>query len=141
MSWTKKSVDGIIPNAVNKKMPNRKRRVNEDASLFVRKFLNSLQKIPSHYCRSTTSKQYLEPSFQSLSQLYRVYNQKCEAEEQHLTVSRQGLSDEFNRMNLGLFRPKKDECDLCTGYKVGSISEEKYTEHLLNKEEARDEKK
>ena len=43
-------------------------------------------------------------------------------------------------MNLGLFRPKKDECDLCTGYKVGSISEEKYTEHLQNKEEARDEK-
>ena len=44
-------------------------------------------------------------------------------------------------MNLGLFKPKKDECDLCIGHNVGNVSDEAYAEHLLNKEEARAEKK
>lgn len=43
-------------------------------------------------------------------------------------------------MNLGLFQPKKDECDICVGYKTKNISFEVYNNHIANKELARQEK-
>jgi len=118
-------------------MPNRKRVINEDARKSVVNFLSKLPKLPSHYCRASSEKEYLEPQFQSISELHRVY---IEHDDKNLTACRQVFAEEFCRLNLGLFKPKKDECDTCTGYKVGNVSEEDYTNHVLNKEEARTEK-
>lgn len=28
----------------------------------------------------------------------------------------------FNRMNLSIYRPKKDQCDICVGYETKDIS-------------------
>ncbi|KAG8251191.1 hypothetical protein J6590_084877 [Homalodisca vitripennis] len=39
----------------------------------VRQFLDSLPKMESHYCRASTSLQYLEPMWESKAQLYREY--------------------------------------------------------------------
>lgn len=33
-------------------------------------------------------------------------------------------------MNLGLYKPKKDQCDLCYAYKNKNIEEEVYQAHL-----------
>lgn len=38
-----------------------------------KKYLIALPKLPSHYCRQSSSKLYLEPIIQSKSQLYRLY--------------------------------------------------------------------
>jgi len=40
-------------------------------------------------------------------------------------------------MNIGLYMPKKDQCDKCSAYKVGNLSQENYDEHIVRKEEAR----
>jgi len=40
-------------------------------------------------------------------------------------------------MNLGLFMPKKDQCDKCSAYNVGNLSKEDYDDHIVRKEEAR----
>jgi hypothetical protein len=40
-------------------------------------------------------------------------------------------------MNLSLFKPKKDECNLCVGHSHGSVSDENYNIHITRKNEAR----
>jgi len=49
----------------------------------------------------------VEPHFHSLADVYKLFK------EQHAEnmASRQVFSDEFRRMNLALFMPKKDQCD------------------------------
>ena len=43
--------------------------------------------------------------------------------------------------NMALFKPKKDQCNICTGYNVGNVEEIDYQEHVQKKQEARSEKK
>lgn len=50
------------------------------------------------------------------------------------------LIQEFNSLNLGLFKPKKDQCDICCGYQTQNVSEEDYNFHIQRKTEARKEK-
>nr|CAI5837897.1 unnamed protein product [Callosobruchus analis] len=42
-------------------------------------------------------------------------------------------------MNIGLFQPKNDQCDLCCMYEVNNISKEKWLEPQQTKEDARNE--
>jgi hypothetical protein len=39
----------------------------------IEQFLDTLPKLPSHYCRKSSNKQYLEPIFRSKCELYRLY--------------------------------------------------------------------
>ena len=43
------------------------------------------------------------------------------------------LADE----KISIYKPKKDQCDTCLGYKHGSVSKEIYDEHQMKKEEGR----
>lgn len=43
-------------------------------------------------------------------------------------------------MNLSVYHPKKDMCDVCVGHGVGNISDEQYNMHISLKEDARKEK-
>jgi len=128
--WVMDSTDGMH----SRKVPMTSRH-SETAEWreSVRKFLGDLPKLPSHYCRATTSKEYLEPHFQSVAEVYRVYK---EEQVGHDVPSRQVFAEEFRNMNLGLFMPKKDQCDKCSAYKVGNLPQQDYDEHILRKEEA-----
>ncbi|KAJ4432117.1 hypothetical protein ANN_20732 [Periplaneta americana] len=42
--------------------------------------------------------------------------------------------------NIALFKPNKDECDLCLSYKLHNVSDDDYNAHQLKKERARQEK-
>ncbi|CAM4665805.1 unnamed protein product [Leuciscus chuanchicus] len=106
---------------------------------FIHSFLQDLPKVPSHYCRSTTSKQYLEPVFQSMADLYAEYC-RAAAEKNATPLSRQVFTDEFKRLNLGLYHPKKDQCNICCAFKTGNLPDDEWQHHLLRKEEARAEK-
>lgn len=108
---------------------------SENAALFI----DRLPKVESHYCRKSTSKVYLEPLFQSLQQLYRVYVEECKSEEKDF-VSRFTFSNIISDKNVALFKPKKDQCDTCVQHKVGQLSDEDWGNHIRNKEKARTEK-
>lgn len=87
---------------------------------FLKTFLLDLPKVPSHYCRSSSSKMYLEPFFKSISHLHTQYKQSC-ADHSIQPLSRQVLTNTFNDLNLSLFHPKKDQCDTCCAFKAGNI--------------------
>jgi len=44
---------------------------------YIREHIRSFPKVPSHYCRSTTTAEYLEPNL-SVNEMYRLYKEKCE---------------------------------------------------------------
>ncbi|KAK6177541.1 hypothetical protein SNE40_015624 [Patella caerulea] len=106
---------------------------------YARQFLTQLPKMPSHYCRATTTKQYLEPLFTSFSELHRVYLQDCEVQGK-LAVSRKVLIKLFDEMNLSLFHPKKDQCDICVGHGTGNVTDGDFAVHVDRKTKARNEK-
>lgn len=92
--------------------------------------------MPSHYCRSQSSKLYLESIFKSQKEVYDVYVENCsEAKTKPLSLTQ--FKKKLIKMNIGLFQPKKDQCDLCCMHKVDNLSEEKWLEHQQRKEDAR----
>lgn len=109
------------------------------SKVFMKEFLISLPKMPSHYCRASSSKTYLEPVFQGLGDLYREYEKRCLADNV-IHLSRSVLSKQVKRQNIALFRPKKDQCDFCLSYASGHVSEKEYQAHQSRKNEARQKK-
>lgn len=105
----------------------------------VKKYLTALPKLPSHYCRQSTSKLYLEPIIQSKSQLYRLYVDYSVLRNDSV-ASRRLFESVLFEENIGLFQPKKDACDLCISHKAGNISDEQYSKHIERKDMARAEK-
>ncbi|ESO85689.1 hypothetical protein LOTGIDRAFT_155180 [Lottia gigantea] len=102
-------------------------------------FLQDLPKLPSHYCRSTSKKSYLEPIFTTFSELFKVYVDDCKQENKPF-LRRKAFRSLFDDMSLAIHRPKKDKCDICSGFEVGNISEEEYNLHIARKIDARNEK-
>lgn len=129
--------DENLENDVNvcNKRKNKDDRINK-----LEQFLNSLVKMESHYCRASSTKLYLEPNWQSKRELYRFYKESWCLNEHVKPVSLTIFYLVFEKQNLSLYRPKKDQCVVCVGYKSKNINEEEYREHLQLKKEARDEK-
>lgn len=131
-NWLMMAEDGIVRTRKEQPIP----QMNRTPDAFranIRKFLSDLPKLPAHYCRATSTKLYLEPHFQSISEVYTVYKKT----QPETVVSRQVFADEFRTINIGLFMPKKDQCDKCCAYKVGNLSESDYAGHMSRKEDAR----
>ncbi|XP_056458619.1 uncharacterized protein LOC130392188 isoform X2 [Gadus chalcogrammus] len=114
-------------------------RVRTEERDFLKSFLLELPKVPSHYCRSSSSKMYLEPLFKSINHLHSQYKQACAANGIQ-ALSRQVFSNTFKELNLSLFHPKKDQCDTCCAFKAGNIEAAVWEEHCVKKDEARAEK-
>ncbi|KAL7861050.1 hypothetical protein AOLI_G00173990 [Acnodon oligacanthus] len=113
--------------------------VGDEALAALQAFLRDLPKVPSHYCQSSSSKLFLEPMFQSMSELHRVYQRHCEEELQTTPLSREILMDEFNHLNLALYHPKNNQFDTCCSNE-GHAEDEAQLNHCLIKEEACEEK-
>ncbi|KAF6213463.1 hypothetical protein GE061_011182 [Apolygus lucorum] len=109
--------------------------------VWLKEFLDSLAKLPSHYCRKSTAKVYLEPVFSSdtMAAVYRVYVGAC-TDNDRMVLSRHTFSKVAKAMNIGFQLPKKDKCDLCCSYQSGNLSKEEYDAHEADKEEARKQK-
>lgn len=106
----------------------------------LQEFFEQLPKVESHYCRSKSSKLYLEPTWTSKSELYNVYKNVWCKEKGINYFSVATFSHIFAEMNLSIFRPKKDECDKCVSYKTGNLPEELHVLHQEKKKEAREAK-
>lgn len=105
----------------------------------IKSYLSALPKLPSHYCRKSSTKQYLEPLIQSKTQLYNLYVEFASSSSKPI-ASRKLFCDVLAEENIGLFQPKKDACDICCAYKVGNVLEEDYLRHIELKNMAREEK-
>ena len=104
-----------------------------DREFCVNEFFNLLQRLPSHYCKPSSSKLYLEPLFQSFADVYKLYMTKCNENKQR-PLSRQVVKVIFDELNLALFHPRKDQCDVCVGYDCGNIDEQVWLIHRERKE-------
>ena len=105
-----------------------------------KEYLQGLPNTPSHYCRSSSSKKYLEPLFASISEVYREYKNYC-TENVKTLYHKTGLSELFHDLNLALFQPRKDQCNTCCSYEAGNVDEKTtYQAHFKRKNEAQEAK-
>ncbi|KAJ4427836.1 hypothetical protein ANN_25615 [Periplaneta americana] len=75
------------------------------------------------------------------SELYRVFKEECNSYNNIQPVAGRDLFVQLiKEHNIALFKPKKDECDLCLSYKLHNVSDDDYNAHQLKKERARREK-
>lgn len=140
-SWVKRANCGIIPcqEIQNVARVTTPRSGTQRKLLTAHSFLDNIPKMPSHYARKESSKLYLEPTFRSLSDLYRKYKEYCALNEEP-DISRFTFEKLFHEKNLSLYTLKKDMCDICSGHKTGNISISDYEEHTKRKNRARLEK-
>jgi hypothetical protein len=82
---------------------------------------------------------YLEQYHTSHSGLYKVYIGFC-IEKNIKPVGRKLFMQIFNELNLALYSPKKDKCDVCCAYEVNQIDKQTYDSHIEKKNRAREEK-
>ena len=115
-------------------------KTNEAELDCIRAHIQKFKVVPSHYCRSTTSRQYL-PGNLSVNKMYDMYVKET-VNPKSLTTYRYVFNSEFN---LGFHVPKKDECKKCTAFDNASPNEKEglkkdQDDHVHNKIKAREEK-
>lgn len=112
------------------KTDTRSRQTDAEAAgkQFLTKWLQGLPKLELHYCRSTTSKLYLEPVFFSKIDDYQQYKLS------YLAASWKGFSIDtlFEKTvfkKICIYKGKKVQCDLWIAYNLRHQIEEKYNEY------------
>ena len=71
-----------------------------------------LPKLESHYCSASSTKLYLEPLFDNYSTLYTENKKNCESQTKKV-AGRRLFQETFDDLNMGLYSPRKDQCDVC----------------------------
>lgn len=64
------------PTLDDKRGKHTKRKVSNDVKRVIKDHINSFPRMPSHYCRSNTSRDYLESNL-SISKMYSLYVEHC----------------------------------------------------------------
>ena len=107
----------------------------DDELSFIVDHIMSFPRVESHYCRSSTNKQYLSSDL-NISKMHVLYQQKC-LEKQVKSHSLERYRMEFKKLNLSFHKPKKDVSPhaLLTNLKVNINSWQKMTK--LNKKNIR----
>jgi len=98
-------------------------------------FLKRLPQMESHYCRARTKKTYLEPIWGSKAEIFRLWQDETPAIKGNLATFHHAFAD----LNMGLFKPRKDLCEVCETYDKKNITEEEYNLHITKKKEAKSE--
>lgn len=117
-----------------------KRRTSDESREYIRQHIQSFNRIPSHYCRQSSEKEYLEHGL-SVAKMYDMYCDKCKADNvksEAIHTYRKIFMTEFN---ISFFKPKKDLCDLCEEHEIAKtiagevppILTTKYDGHIKDK--------
>ncbi|CAK1579995.1 unnamed protein product [Parnassius mnemosyne] len=110
----------------------------------VRNHIRSFPSMESHYIRKDSKRMYLDCKL-SIGKMYSLYVEECEKRNSK-PVSEITYRRIFgNDFNLGFFKPKKDQCLICTKYARGDANsnpnlEVEYREHMARKEACNNEK-
>ncbi|XP_074031390.1 uncharacterized protein [Leptinotarsa decemlineata] len=102
-------------------------------------FFTDIPKMESHFCRHRSSKLYLKQDFKTKTEVYHVYKTSC-LEKQVLPLSICSFLKVFDELNIGIFKPRKDQCDLCCAFKMKHLDEITYNAHIIAKDQAREDK-
>ena len=87
--------------------------------------------VSSHYRRKETSKWYFESDV-TMATMYRLFKEEHPATKIHITT----YSKIIKTLNIGFYKPKNDQCSLCTAYKNTKKTDEDvklYNEHTDRK--------
>jgi hypothetical protein len=111
--------------------------INPNVADGVRKHILSFPAIDSHYCRASTTRQYLDQRL-SISKMYSLYvtsEHVIDGKPVKESMYRNIFNSEFN---LAFFHPRKDRCDVCEAFKMLSTPSESEVannnEHIKLKE-------
>jgi len=139
-----KKASGVVESDQRGRHVTRPNRIKQEVRDDIRQHIASFPKVPSHYLRKDSTREYLEDGM-TLAKMYKLYVAKCN--ERGKTPGKKWLYENIfsTEFNLSFFKPKRDQCDFCEGFKNSSPEEkaeksEKYDEHISNKEEARNQK-
>lgn len=92
------------------------------------RYISALPAVPSHYCRSQSSRKYLPVELRNLSFVYNLYK-KDSKEKNKSFVSEAVFRRIFHtKFNIGFHLPKKDKCTKCEKFK--NTPEEARTEAI-----------
>ncbi|XP_045763000.1 uncharacterized protein LOC123865809 [Maniola jurtina] len=135
--------EGFTMNELRGKHSNHK-KLNPELLEDIRKHIDMIPKIESHYVRASTSKQYIggDKTIKDLYNDFVVQQTETNRDIGNYIAYYKIFTNEFN---LGFFEPKKDQCDLCISYNNSNDGlkqdlEEKYLKHLEEKTLCRSEK-
>ncbi|CAH2002174.1 unnamed protein product [Acanthoscelides obtectus] len=77
-----------------------------------------------------------ENAERNITSLYQAYVQHCEKSNAK-PMSQNSLTKMVKKLNIALYQPKKDACDICCQYEEKNISEETWKIYQAEKERAR----
>lgn len=99
----------------------------------IKEHINSFPRIESHYCRSSSKREYLD-SLLSIRKMFDMYKMVY-SEPVKENIYRKVFNEQFN---LCFHQPKKDVCDLCSEFKMianpTAVKQMQYGDHLKRKE-------
>ncbi|KAK5643020.1 hypothetical protein RI129_009187 [Pyrocoelia pectoralis] len=122
-SWKEKKV--FVKSCVLIKPTTRKRGTEDVSRRSTLTEFNFRCKNESHYCRTSTTKLYLEPLWESKAHLYRVYSNEFCKEKNIILLCIAAFHKEFELKNLSLYKPKKDLCGICVAFETKNLTEMK----------------
>lgn len=102
----------------------------------VSEWLHLLPKVPSHYCRASSKRIYVESAFLSHLHMHSVYKTWCN-ENNKKPCSRNTFLSVLRKNNISIHKPRKDQCDVCSSFQLKNVSREVYDTHIQKKDEAR----
>lgn len=122
---------------------NPKNVIEESRLELVRAHIDSFPRIPSHYCRETTKKEYLEKLL-NLTKMYGLYQDWCTESDVQPVKQHKYTEIFYNDFDIGFQAPKKDRCDRCELAKdkenLGPDERKALEEHMAGKTKARNER-
>ena len=106
-------------NFTDKRGAHVKKKTSDPATEHIKKHIDSFPRIPSHYCRHTSNKEYLEGKL-TIQKMYEMYETNCKRDgvtAEKLCIYRKVFNENFN---IDIQKPKKDKCDMCEEHKIKS---------------------
>lgn len=119
-------------------------KLDEEIKESIRQHIDSVPRIPSHYCRANTNREFIEGGL-TVADLHRSYKklrEEAQKDAGNYVLYHKIFNEEFN---ISFFTPKKDQCELCVSYENATETDketmkDKFENHLQQKELSRTEK-
>ena len=110
---------------------------------YLKRWLLKLDTVDSHYCGSSESyknKRFLETGVKKTD----LHERYCMDEDRKAEGVRAACLTIFKKyfkdLVFSIFRPRKDQCNLCVGYHHNNVSKDGYDKHIARKDKASTEK-
>ena len=97
---------------------------------FLKELFKKVKKAPSHYCRKQSSKIYLEPLLKNEKGIYRLYLRTVKDGGIEAFSFRQSMRYFNTTTEYALLKPKKDLCNTCLLFRIGTLPEEPFEVHI-----------